>query len=196
MNTDEDGNSTEKRASIDAEPFDEANIEVLTQELTEIQPGHPDFDNKRFEIVDYKGSEARFYPATGAIMVFSEQHNRWIIRANRGGRPDFDGVAMVVARELKREQAIINGLQNAADGFDMRTASDMLARIVEARAKNAVSDEGRTGNADAKFIFSLIGENSEGEQEGPSLRVDMDADTAAGFIEALKEMMDRKEEAE
>ena len=182
MNTDEDGNSTDKA-------FQESNIVVIDDLLEPVDP-------KKYEIIDHEGSEARFYPATGAIMVFSEEWNRWIIRANRGGRPDFDGAAMVQARELKKEKAILDGLENAAEGLDMRGASAMLALIVESRAKNAVSDSGRTGNADAKFIFSLIGESSEGEQAGPAVRIDMDADTAEGFIKAMKEMMQTKMEAE
>lgn len=176
MNTDEQPKNT-------VEPLDDP-------EILEI------FDDKlqKFEIIEYEGAEARFYPTTGAIMVFDEARNRWIIRANRGGRPDFDGRAMVAARELKKEQAIIDGLETAALHFDGRTASDMLERIVTARAKNAVDDEGRTGNADAKFIFSIVAQNSEGGEGEPSLRVDMDADTAAGFIAAMKEMMASKEE--
>ena len=189
MNTDENPENTVERATIDVEPLKEDNI-VLTGD--DIMP----LESPKYEIIDFEGAEARFYPRTGAIMVFDEAKNRWIIRANRGGRKDFDGKAMVAARELKKEQAIIDGLVQAASELDMRfatSATGMLSAIVAARAKNAYSDEGRTGNADAKFIFSIVGANSEGGEEGPSLRVDMDADTAAGFIAAMKDLMAQKD---
>ena len=143
---------------------------------------------KNYEIIDWNGQEARFYEATGAIMVFSEENNRWIIRANRGGRPDFDGAAMVVARELKKEKAIVEGLEKAGGHLDLRGATAVLSAIVAARAKNAIEDDGRTGNADAKFIFSLVSENRETGEQGPAVRIDMDKDSAEALIARLLDL--------
>lgn len=146
-------------------------------------------DGENYAIIEYEGSEARFYPRTGAIMIFDAEKNSWIIRANKGGRVDIDGKAMVLARELKKEEAIINGLEACGWEMDLRSASSVLSAIVAARAKNAIDDEGRTGNADAKFIFSLVGQGGEDSDEGPSLRVDMDKNAAAEFIQAMKDVM-------
>ncbi len=195
-NTITEGDIADLRASIGAVPFDEADIVGAKPfdpkvEVVEDTPAPVNYDT-----IEFEGAEARFYPQTGAIMVFSEEHNRWIIRANRGGRPDFDGKAMVAARELKKEQAIIDGLTKAALTLDMRfatTATGMLSAIVSARAQNAVTDAGRTGNADAKFIFSIINQNDDGEEQGPALRVDMDADTAADFIAAMRDMLSKED---
>jgi hypothetical protein len=92
-------------------------------------------------------------------------------------------------RMRKRKQAIMDGLEAAAWELDLRTASAVLAAIVEARAKNAIEDEGRTGNADAKFIFSLISDEKAKTEDGPSLRMDMDAEVAKEFIGTMKEVM-------
>ena len=140
---------------------------------------------RKYDIIEWNGVEARFYPTTGAIMVFSEEHNRWIIRANRGGRPDFDGKEMVIARELKKEQAIVEGLEKAGGNLDLRGATAVLSAIVAARASNAISDDGRTGNADAKFIFSLVSENRETGEQGPAVRIDMDKEAAEELIKRL-----------
>ena len=145
-------------------------------------------EEQKYEIIDWNGEEARFYPQTGAIMVFSEEYNRWIIRANRGGRPDWDGKAMVVARELKKEKAIVEGLEKAGGQLDLRSATAVLSAIVAARAENAVNDEGRTGNADAKFIFSLVSENRETGEEGPAIRIDMDKESAEALITRLLDL--------
>ena len=142
----------------------------------------------KYEIIEWNGEEARFYERTGAIMVFSEEHNRWIIRANRGGRQDWDGAEMVVARELKKDKAIVEGLEKAGGRLDLRSATAVLSAIVAARARNAIEDEGRTGNADAKFIFSLVSENRETGEEGPALRIDMDKDSAKELITRLLEL--------
>jgi len=144
-------------------------------------------DTKRYEMIEWQGKPARHYLHTGAVMV-EDEFGRWIIRGNLGGREDFDGAAMVAIRELKKEEAIINGLQNAAWELDLRSATDMLSKIVEARARNAVEDEGRTGNADAKFIFSLIHTDNERDGERPALRIDMDEDTAKSLIDRLLEI--------
>ena len=172
---------------MNTEENSEITVEVLTND--DIMP----LESLNHEIIDWNGEEARFYPATGAIMVFSEEHNRWIIRANRGGRPGFNGKEMVAARELKKEKAVLDGLEKAGWEMDLRGASAVLSAIVAARAKNAVDDEGRTGNADAKFIFSLVNQNNEDESESPSLRVDMDKETAAEFIDAMKEVMKERD---
>ena len=159
-----------------------------TNENTEIVPiteAGEVISTQKYEITEWNGEEARFYPATGAIMVFSEEHNRWIIRANRGGRPDWDGAEMVAARELKKEKAIVEGLEKAGGALDLRGATAVLSAIVEARAKNAIEDEGRTGNADAKFIFSLVSENRETGEEGPAVRIDMDKEAAEQLIKRL-----------
>jgi hypothetical protein len=112
-----------------------------------------------------------------------------MIVANLGGRPDFDGKEMVAIRELKKEQAILDGLRNAAEELDLRGASAMLSAIVAARAKNAVEDEGRTGSTDAKFIFSLVRQDREGEEEdGPALRIDMDQEVAEALIRKLVDL--------
>jgi hypothetical protein len=144
-------------------------------------------DTKRYEMVEWEGKPARHYPHTGAVMV-QDEVGRWIIRGNTGGREDFDGAAMVAARELKKEEAIIRGLEQAAWELDLRTATEMLSAIVGARARNAIEDEGRTGNADAKFIFSLISPGKEGDGEGPALRIDMDKDTAKTLVDRLLEI--------
>ena len=167
MNTDKDGPMTE------IVPFTEAS-EVISEQ--------------KYEIIDWNGEEARFYPSTGAVMVFSKEHNRWIIRANRGGRPDFDGKAMVAARELKKEKAIVEGLEAAGYALDLRSATAVLSAIVAARAKNAIDDEGRTGNADAKFIFSLVSENRETGESGPAVRIDMDKESAEALITRLLDL--------
>ena len=169
--------NTEESPENTVEPLDDP-------EITEIL----DIESVNYEIIEWNGDEARFYPSTGAIMVFSEENNRWIIRANRGGRKDFDGKAMVAARELKKEKAIVEGLEAAGYHYDKRSATAMLSKIVEARAKNAVEDEGRTGNADAKFIFSLVSENRDSGEEGPSLRIDMDKESAEILISRLLEL--------
>jgi hypothetical protein len=153
-------------------------------ESTEIEV----IEEVKYEVIDWNDQEARFYPATGAIMVFSEEHNRWIIRANRGGRPDFDGKEMVAARELKKEKAIVEGLEAAGYAMDLRSASGVLSAIVAARARNAVEDEGRTGNADAKFIFSLVSENRETGEEGPAVRIDMDEKSAKILMDRLLDL--------
>ena len=161
-----------------------------TEELSEstgIMPLDDPEEVKKYEIIDWNGQEARFYQSTGAIFVYDDSKNRWIIRANRGGRPDWDGAKMVEARELKKEKAIIDGLEATGWELDLRTATSVLSAIVAARAKNAIEDEGRTGNADAKFIFSLIGVG-EGKEEGPALRIDMDKDTAKELVERLIEI--------
>ena len=145
-------------------------------------------EEQKHEIIDWNGEEARFYPSTGAIMVFSEEFNRWIIRANRGGRPDWDGKAMVIARELKKEKAIVEGLEKAGAKLDLRGATAVLSAIVAARAQNAVDDEGRTGNADAKFIFSLVSENRDTGEAGPAVRIDMDKDSAEQLITRLLDL--------
>ena len=159
----------------------------ITDEYVETVPESEIIDVK-YEIIDWNGQEARFYQSTGAIMVFSEENNRWIIRANRGGRPDFDGAAMVVARELKKEKAIVEGLEKAGGHLDLRGATAVLSAIVAARAKNAIEDEGRTGNADAKFIFSLVSENRETGEQGPAVRIDMDKDSAEALIARLLDL--------
>jgi hypothetical protein len=156
------------------------NTEDLS-ENTEIEV----ISDQKYEIIDWNGEEARFYPSTGAIMVFDDEYNRWIIRANRGGRVDFDPQEMATARLLKREKAIVEGLEKAGGKLDLRTATSVLSAIVAARAKNAVEDEGRTGNADAKFIFSLVSENSETGEKGPAVRIDMDKDSAEALIKRL-----------
>lgn len=155
-----------------------------TEEKSEITVIEP----KKYEIIDWNGEEARFYPSTGAIMVFSERYNRWIIRANRGGRQDWDGKAMAEARVLKKEKAIVEGLEKAGWELDLRTATAVLSAIVAARAKNAIEDEGRTGNADAKFIFSLVSEGGEDEGGRPALRIDMDKETAEELVKRLVEL--------
>ena len=178
---------------MNTEDNSENTVEVLTGD--DIMPLEP----QKYDIIEYEGAPARFYPATGAIFVFSEEHNRWIIRANRGGRPGFDGAEMVKARELKKREAIINGLEEAAEDLDLRFtkgASGVLSAIVAARAKNAVEDDGRTGNADAKFIFSIISQDGEGDEIQPALRVDMDADTARDFIQKVKELMEKSNAAD
>ena len=165
-----------------------------TSEITEMPLEDPeiitilDEESTNYEIIDWNGEEARFYQSTGAIMVFSEEHNRWIIRANRGGRPDFDAKAMVVARELKKEKAIVEGLEKAGGTLDLRSATAVLGAIVAARAENAISDKGRTGNADAKFIFSLVSENRDTGEQGPSVRIDMDKDSAEALITRLLDL--------
>ena len=146
-------------------------------------------DGQKYAIIEYEGSEARFYPRTGAIMVFDVAKNSWIIRANRGGRVDIDGQEMAMARRVKKEEAIINGLEACGWQMDLRSASSVLSAIVAARAKNAIDDDGRTGNADAKFIFSLVSQGGEDSDEAPSLRVDMDKDAAREFIQAMKDVM-------
>ena len=174
MNSEEDNKNTDERAIIDVEPFKKDEIVVIT--------------DVNYEIIDWNGDEARFYPSTGAIMVFSEEYNRWIIRANRGGRPDWDGKAMVVARELKKEKAIVEGLEKAGGALDLRGATAVLSAIVAARAENAISDDGRDGNADAKFIFSLVSENRETGEQGPAVRIDMDKDSAEKLITRLLDL--------
>jgi hypothetical protein len=141
-----------------------------------------------YEIIEYEGEQCRFYPQSGAVM--SElPSGKLMIVANLGGRPDFDGKEMVAIRELKKEQAILDGLRNAAEELDLRGASAMLSAIVAARAKNAVEDEGRTGSTDAKFIFSLVRQDREGEEEdGPALRIDMDQEVAEALIRKLVDL--------
>jgi hypothetical protein len=153
-----------------------------TKELTVIE-------GQNWEPTTHEGKPARYFPRSGAVMVYSDEYKRWIIRANRGGRSDFDPYELVEAKMRKRKQAIMDGLEAAAWELDLRTASAVLAAIVEARAKNAIEDEGRTGNADAKFIFSLIGDEKAKTEDGPSLRMDMDAEVAKEFIGTMKEVM-------
>jgi hypothetical protein len=157
-------------------------LAVLDEETGEI------VEDPKFDWIIWEDQEAKYYPRSGAIMVFDKEKNRWIIRANRGGRSDWDPVAMVEARELKKKEAIFEGLQNAAFEMDLRSASDVLSAVVAARAKNAVEDEGRTGNADAKFIFSLVGAGEDAEGEGPAVRIDMDKDTAKELVQRLIDM--------
>ena len=177
MNTDKDGHMTE--IVVQEDPL---TGKVLTEsDISELS-------TPNYEEIDWNGEEARFYPSTGAVMVFSEEHNRWIIRANRGGRPDFDGKAMVAARELKKEKAIVEGLEAAGYALDLRSATAVLSAIVAARAKNAIDDEGRTGNADAKFIFSLVSENRETGESGPAVRIDMDKESAEALITRLLDL--------
>ncbi len=45
----------------------------------------------------------------------------------------------------------------------------------------------------AKFIFSIVNQNEDGEEQGPALRVDMDADTAADFIQAMRDMLSKED---
>lgn len=144
-------------------------------------------DRKHYEMVTWEGKEARHYPNTGAVMV-QDEFGRWIIRGNTGGRVDFDARAMVEAREIKKREAIINGLESAAYKLDLRTGFDVLSEIVSARAKNAITDEGRTGNADAKFIFSLVSETGEEGKEKPAIRIDMDRESANKLIQRLLEI--------
>ena len=139
---------------------------------------------KNWEETTFEGEPARFYPQTGAIMQRKE-NGRFVIVANRGGRPDFDGKAMVEMRELKKEEAIIRGLETAGANMGLRTSHEMLALIVAFRAKVAATSPDRTGNNDAKFIFSLV-TSSLGEPEKQSaLRIDMDKETAEKLIDAL-----------
>ena len=177
MNTGKEDENTGERAIIDVEPFKTEDIQVV--------------EGQKYAIIEHEGSEARFYPRTGAIMIFDVEKNSWIIRANRGGRVDIDGHEMAIARKLKKEEAIINGLEACGWEMDMRSASSVLSAIVAARAKNAIDDDGRTGNADAKFIFSLVSQGGEDSDEAPSLRVDMDKDAAREFIQAMKDVMSK-----
>jgi hypothetical protein len=144
-------------------------------------------DPKRFEMMEWQGQPARHYPATGAIMV-QDDVGRWIIRGNTGGAPDWDAKTMVAQRELRKQEAIYEGLEKVAFEMDLRSAVDVLATIVAARARNAISDEGRTGNSDAKFVFSLLGNGEGDNEEKPSLRIDMDRDTAKALVERLTDI--------
>jgi hypothetical protein len=155
-----------------------------TSEITVIEPQK----GANYEIIDWNGEEARYYERSGAIMVFDDERNSWIIRANRGGRSDFDATEMIKARELKKEKAILDGLEAAAYALDLRTASAVLSAVVAARAKNAIEDEGRTGNADAKFIFSLVSKNGETGEQGPAVRIDMDENSAKELINRLLDL--------
>lgn len=157
-------------------------------EITETEPLEGEIVEVNYEMTTWNGQEARFYPQTGAVMVFDEEKNRWIIRANRGGRPDWDAREMVAARELLKEKAIVEGLEAAGYAMDLRSATSVLSAIVAARAKNAIDDEGRTGNADAKFIFSLVSEDRETGESGPAVRIDMDKESAETLISRLLDL--------
>ena len=95
---------------------------------------------------------------------------------------------MVLARELKKEKAIVEGLEAAGFVLDLRSSTAVLSAIVAARAKNAIEDKGRTGNADAKFVFSLVSQNIETGEDGPAVRIDMDKDSAEKLITRLLDL--------
>ena len=146
--------------------------------------------DKNWEETTFEGEPARFYPQTGVVMQRRED-GRFIFVANRGGRQGMkDGVAkeMVAIRELKREEAIIRGLETAAANMGLRNSSEMVALIVAFRATVAATSPDRTGNNDAKFIVGLLNAFIP-EQEGkPALRVDMDKEIAEKLIEKLVEL--------
>ena len=144
-----------------------------------------DEEDLNYEETTHEGKPARFYPKTGAVMQETDD-GRFIIVANRGGAENWDGKAMVALREIKKEEAIQRGLENAAIALDLRSADEMLSKIVAFRANVAATSADRTGNNDAKFIFGLVSQ-SLGEQEGaPALRLDMDKETAQELKELVK----------
>ena len=144
-------------------------------------------EEQKWEETTHEGKKARFYPQTGAVMV-KQENGRFIIVANRGGRPDFDGKAMVTLRELKKEEAILRGLEDAAKEFDLRGSNAMLEKIVAFRAIVAATSADRTGNNDAKFIFSLVAQNLGVNEEPTALRIDMDKELAEILIAKLVEL--------
>lgn len=159
-------------------------VDIIDSETGEVLSDKP-----KFELVMHDGHECKYYPASGAVIrTMPNGQTRFV--ANRGGRPDFDPHEMVAAREIKKEEAILRGLEEAGYNMDMRSAGDVLARIVAARATNAIEDEGRTGNSDAKFIFSLIsaGGKETSEESRPALRIDMDGERAQKLLEKLIEL--------
>lgn len=159
------------------------NDTVIDGETGEVVSDEP----KNYEIVEHDGKRCRYYPSTGAVMEVLPS-GRMKIVANRGGRKNFDGAAMVAVRELKKEQAIVDGLEKASKVFDLRGPSEMLARIVAFRALVAATSADRTGNSDAKFVFSLVSQGSLDEEEQPALRIDLDKETAEKLMERLLEL--------
>lgn len=159
-------------------------------EIVVIEEGDP----KWFEIVEYKGEQAKHYPYTGAYLSVKTGK----ILGNEGGRKDFDADAMSLLGRTKKREAIIDGLTKAAIEQGVgHVPTAMLSEIVRKRAEIAATNDGRAGNDAAKLILGLVDfiEDDAGEQ-GPALRLDMDKETAKNFIRAMIQRTEEEGEAE
>ena len=146
-------------------------------------------DPVKFEIVEYKGQEARFYPGSGAYMSVETG----VILGNEGGNPLFKepGYPAELARKkavLVRE-AIIKGLSDAATELNVgEVPTDMLAEIVKARAVTAASSSGKAGNDAARFIFSIVGAtDDDGNQKTAAMEVKMSPEMAKYVMDKMIE---------
>ena len=142
----------------------------------------------KFEIIEYEGKEARYYPGSGAIQ--DPETGKFL--ANTGGRPGMaDGIAKEIAitRWTGVREAIIKGLSDAATELKIGTVpQDMLAEVVKARALTAASSSGKAGNDAARFIFSIVGTLDEGgEQKSAAMEVKMSPEMAQYIIDKMIE---------
>lgn len=144
----------------------------------------------KYEIIEYEGKEARFYPASGAIQ--DPATGKFL--ANRGGNPLMKsepgyaaGLAKVKA--VKVREAIIKGLSDAATSLEDvigEAPEDMLAEIVKARAVTAASSSGKAGNDAARFIFSVIGHlDEQGKEQGAAMEIKMSPEMAKFVMDRM-----------
>lgn len=114
-----------------------------------------------YEIIEWEGEEARFYPGSGAVMK-QRPDGRMIIVANKGGNPLMGTEGYAKELQARRwesyYEAVAEGLMKAGDDlkFDgSRSPYNILTEIIRTRAKLATR-ENRDGNEAAKFIFSVV----------------------------------------
>lgn len=163
-------------------------IDTLTGDLIVIDPKSP----KWYEIVEYKGEDAKHYPYTGAFISVATGK----ILGNEGGRVDFDGSALATLHHTSRREAIIDGLTKAAieGGFGV-VPTAMLSEIVRKRAEVAATNSGRAGNDAAKLILQLADFiEDDSKEKGAALSLSMDGEIAREFVKGMIALAMEKEE--
>ncbi len=125
---------------------------ILVHALHGVEVIQPD-DPKWFEIVDYKGEKAKFYPYTGAYMSVKTGQ----VVGNQGGRKDFDGAAMVNIAHANKREAILDALTEVGVERGWGAVPGIvLARLVKKAVEIGLDDEGRTGTDNRKLVFGLV----------------------------------------
>ena len=110
-------------------------------------------DPRWFEIVDYKGEEAKFYPYTGAYQSVKTGK----IIGNQGGRQDFDGSAMATIGHTNKREAILDALMEVGVERGWGALPGVvLARLVKKAVEIGLDDTGRTGTDNRKLVFGLV----------------------------------------
>lgn len=139
-------------------------------------------DDVKYELIEYEGKPAKYYPQSGAIMQPNAE-GKWVYKANTGGNPKMQDPEYARAMQRRRWEthydAIVQGFIDA--GVEMKgigsTPDAIITAIVKRVALQAAREDTREGNEAAKivqrFMNKLTDSTVGGSESGNSIKFEL-----------------------